>query len=76
MMGTSELYCISLLLFYCMWNQVFSSVFQAYVVLGQFLVLKKDEEIFVDWLKETCQSNKKQSNDCYGCLKDWCDAFL
>ncbi|XP_046563136.1 barrier-to-autointegration factor A-like [Haliotis rubra] len=32
---------------------------RAYVVLGQFLVLKKDEEHFVDWLKETCKANSK-----------------
>jgi len=49
---------------------------KAYVVLGQFLVLKKDEELFMDWLKETCGANKKQQADCYGCLKEWCDSFL
>lgn len=49
---------------------------QAYVVLGQFLVLKKDEELFRDWLKDTCGANAKQQGDCYGCLKEWCDAFL
>ncbi|XP_066911058.1 barrier-to-autointegration factor-like [Clytia hemisphaerica] len=49
---------------------------KAYVVLGQFLILKKDEELFVEWLKDTCGANKKQSNDCYNCLKDWCAAFM
>jgi len=49
---------------------------KAYVVLGQFLVLKKDEDLFVDWLKESCGANKKQQADCYGCLREWCDAFL
>ncbi|OWF38613.1 Barrier-to-autointegration factor A [Mizuhopecten yessoensis] len=49
---------------------------KAYVVLGQFLVLKKDEEMFVDWLKDTCNANIKQGTDCFTCLKDWCDAFL
>lgn len=49
---------------------------QAYVVLGQFLVLKKDEEMFCDWLKETCGANKKQQGDCHQCLKEWCDNFL
>ncbi|XP_069493466.1 barrier-to-autointegration factor B-like [Ambystoma mexicanum] len=49
---------------------------KAYVVLGQFLVLKKDEELFREWLKDTCGANIKQARDCHGCLKEWCDAFL
>lgn len=49
---------------------------KACVVLGQFLVLRKDEEMFTEWLKDTCNANSKQSGDCYNCLKDWCDAFL
>ncbi|XP_011367178.1 barrier-to-autointegration factor isoform X1 [Pteropus alecto] len=49
---------------------------QAYVVLGQFLVLKKDEDLFREWLKDTCGANAKQSRDCFGCLREWCDAFL
>jgi len=49
---------------------------KAYVVLGQFLVLKKNEELFKDWLNQTSGANAKQSGDCYNCLKEWCDAFL
>ncbi|CAJ0934032.1 unnamed protein product [Ranitomeya imitator] len=49
---------------------------QAYVVLGQFLVLRKDEELFKDWLRDTCGANSKQTRDCYTCLKEWCDAFF
>ncbi|KAG7464456.1 barrier-to-autointegration factor [Megalops cyprinoides] len=49
---------------------------KAYVVLGQFLVLKKDEELFRDWLKDTCGANAKQQGDCYSCLREWCDSFL
>ena len=49
---------------------------KAYVVLGQFLVLRKDEELFKDWLNQTCKANSKQASDCCCCLKDWCDAFL
>lgn len=49
---------------------------KAYVVLGQFLVLKKDEDLFREWLKDTCGANAKQSRDCFGCLREWCDAFL
>ena len=49
---------------------------KAYVVLGQFLVLKKNAELFQDWLSQTCGANSKQGNDCYVCLREWCDAFL
>jgi hypothetical protein len=49
---------------------------QAYVVLGQFLVLKKNQELFQEWMKDTCQANSKQSADCWQCLKDWCEEFL
>jgi len=48
----------------------------AYVVLGQYLLLKKDEEMFMDWVKDTVQANAKQARDCSNCLKDWCDANL
>lgn len=49
---------------------------KAYVVLGQFLVLKKDKELFMEWLKDTCGANAKQSKDCHQCLSDWCEEFL
>ena len=49
---------------------------KAYVVLGQFLVLKKNHDLFRDWLGETCGANSKQQRDCCTCLQDWCDAFL
>lgn len=49
---------------------------KAYVILGQFLVLKKNEELFIEWLKETCSANSKQSKDCCQCLTEWCDQFL
>jgi hypothetical protein len=49
---------------------------KAYVVLGQFLVLKKNKDLFIDWLKDHAGANIKQANDCYHCLIDWCDEFL
>ena len=49
---------------------------KAYVVLGQFLVLKKNEDMFKDWLNVTCGANSKQQRDCYQCLKEWSDAYL
>lgn len=49
---------------------------QAYTVLGQYLVLKKDADLFKEWMKETCTANSKQAADCYQCLNDWCEEFL
>ncbi|XP_023677259.1 barrier-to-autointegration factor-like [Paramormyrops kingsleyae] len=49
---------------------------KAYVVLGQFLVLKKDVELFTEWLKDICGANSRQAASCTQCLKEWCDAFL
>ncbi|XP_046612526.1 barrier-to-autointegration factor-like [Neodiprion virginianus] len=49
---------------------------KAYVVLGQYLVLKKDKELFQEWMKDTCSANTKQSRDCSQCLCDWCEEFL
>ncbi len=49
---------------------------KAYVVLGQFLILKKNEELFTEWLNQTCKANAKQQKDCYNCLAEWCDAYL
>merc|ERR1712183_198072 len=48
----------------------------AYVLLGQFLVFKKDEELFTDWFKEETGANKKYSKDAYECLNEWCNSFL
>ena len=53
-----------------------SNSLQAYVVLGQFLVLKKSKDLFIDWLKDDIGANNKQASDCYQCLSDWCDEFL
>ncbi|XP_030036231.2 barrier-to-autointegration factor [Manduca sexta] len=49
---------------------------KAYIVLGQYLVLKKDRELFQELMKDVCSASSKQSGDCYQCLKDWCDEFL
>ncbi|KAH3816125.1 barrier-to-autointegration factor-like [Dreissena polymorpha] len=49
---------------------------RAYKVLGQYLVFGKDEKRFKEWLKNTTEAIKKEQNDCFGCLKEWCDRFL
>ena len=49
---------------------------KAYVVLGQFLLLKKDEELFKEWFKDISKGNNKQAGDCYNCLREWTEAFI
>lgn len=46
------------------------------MVLGQYLILKKNSDLFKDWLKEIAGANSKQAQDCSQCLSDWCDEFL
>lgn len=50
--------------------------FKAYTVLGQYLILKKDADLFKEWMKDTISANSKQAADCYQCLNDWCEEFL
>ena len=49
---------------------------KAYVVLGQYLLLKKNKELFIEWFKEVSEGNNKQATDCHDCLRDWTDAFI
>jgi len=49
---------------------------KAYVVLGQFLVLKKNRELFLEWLQDLVACNSNQASECYQCLSDWCCEFL
>lgn len=49
---------------------------EAYVVLGQFLVLKKNKDSFVEWLKDLVDANEREASDCYQCLSEWCSQFL
>lgn len=50
---------------------------KAYNVLGQYLVLDKNEQNFKTWIKKTCRSaNEKHVKDCHNALKAWCNAHL
>ena len=48
---------------------------KVYVVLGQFLILKKNKGLFIDWIKDTAGANNKQANDCYQALPECCNRF-
>lgn len=49
---------------------------KAYVVLGQFLVMKKNRGMFTSWLKSITSANSKQAEECHQCLNQWCHEFL
>jgi hypothetical protein len=49
---------------------------KAYVLLGQFLVMKKDEENFKEWLKDACGANALQATNCFECLNEWCNSYI
>ena len=49
---------------------------KAYVLLGQFLLLKKNKDLFIEWMKDLVGTNTRQATDCYQCLSDWCEEFL
>ena len=44
-------------------------------VLHQFRVhLKRDKEIFLEWLSEKCSANASEGDACYEGLKAYCNA--
>lgn len=67
--------CVYFACFLCVFH-VYSVCFQAYMVLGQFLLLKKDTEMFTKWLKDASGANSHQAGSCAQCLREWCDTFL
>jgi hypothetical protein len=44
----------------------------AYSVLGQFLLLKKQKDLFLEWLD--IEPNHGES--CFACLSEWCELHL
>ncbi|CAD5223439.1 unnamed protein product [Bursaphelenchus okinawaensis] len=49
---------------------------KAYVLLGQFLLLKKDEDCFVDWLKTEFGFQERYAKSTHACLSEWCEFNL
>jgi len=49
---------------------------KAYMLLGQFLLLSKDEEMFQEWLKEEIDMKGKHVKDCSGCIAEWSRSFI
>ncbi|KAJ7338840.1 hypothetical protein JRQ81_012742 [Phrynocephalus forsythii] len=49
---------------------------KAYILLGQFLLLKKECAAFQNWLKVSYGASSCQAEQCALCLLEWCYAFL
>jgi len=49
---------------------------KAEVLLGQFLILKMNKDLFEAWLNDIAGFNKRQASEVYMCLLEWCEEFL
>ena len=49
---------------------------KAEVVLSKYLEFDKNETTFKKWLTESCGVSDTQSETCYKCLQEWCQAHL
>lgn len=49
---------------------------RADLVLGMYLICRKNDEFFMEWLHETCGANRNQASNCAKALKEWCSQFL
>merc|ERR1712227_524985 len=49
---------------------------KAFNLLGQFLLLNKDEEMFKEWLKEEVGVKGKHLNDCTNCISEWTRSYV
>ncbi|KAI1731752.1 barrier to autointegration factor domain-containing protein [Ditylenchus destructor] len=49
---------------------------KAYVLLGQYLLLKKDKDLFIEWVKDTVAASTQHANSCFNCLNEWAEHHL
>ena len=64
------------LLLYGSLVQIIILIFQAYNLLGQFLLLNKDEETFQEWLKDEAEMNSKYAKDVSNCISEWTRSYV
>merc|ERR1739838_1010385 len=48
----------------------------AYNLLGQFLLVNKDEEMFMEWLKEEVSMTAKYQRDATECIAEWTRSYV
>ncbi|KAK5979966.1 hypothetical protein GCK32_000067 [Trichostrongylus colubriformis] len=49
---------------------------KAYILFGQFLLLKKDEDLFTEWLKDTAGVSARHAKSAYDCLNAWAEQYI
>ncbi|XP_014390563.1 PREDICTED: barrier-to-autointegration factor-like protein [Myotis brandtii] len=53
-----------------------AAVQDAYTLLGQFLLMHKNEMEFQRWLICCCGATEREAQESTICLKEWCSCFL
>ncbi|XP_008586749.1 PREDICTED: barrier-to-autointegration factor-like protein [Galeopterus variegatus] len=49
---------------------------KAYILLGQFLLMHKNESEFQKWMIRCCGATDYEARESSNCLKEWCACFL
>uniref|UniRef100_A0A8I5NPI4 Barrier-to-autointegration factor-like protein n=1 Tax=Papio anubis TaxID=9555 RepID=A0A8I5NPI4_PAPAN len=57
-------------------NLVTKGINKAYILLGQFLLMHKNEAEFQRWLICCCGATECEAQQSSNCLKEWCACFL
>uniref|UniRef100_A0A673U906 Barrier-to-autointegration factor-like protein n=3 Tax=Feliformia TaxID=379583 RepID=A0A673U906_SURSU len=57
-------------------NLVTKGFNKAYILLGQFLLMHKNEAEFQKWLICCCGATEYEAQESSNCLKEWCSCFL
>uniref|UniRef100_A0A671EFY8 Barrier-to-autointegration factor-like protein n=2 Tax=Rhinolophus ferrumequinum TaxID=59479 RepID=A0A671EFY8_RHIFE len=57
-------------------NLVTKGFNKAYILLGQFLLMHKNEAEFQKWLICCCGATECEAQESSNCLKEWCSCFL
>ncbi|XP_025732621.1 barrier-to-autointegration factor-like protein isoform X1 [Callorhinus ursinus] len=57
-------------------NLVTKGFNKAYILLGQFLLMHKNEAEFQKWLICCCGATECEAQESSHCLKEWCSCFL